>query len=139
MGSDRNFDFGPNTDRPLVVSAGTPPSLCGDAAVASKYSPSGFLQPACFADGVIDGKSSSPLTGNLGRNAGLRPATVFTDIRIARRFRIGERVTMDGIVDMFNIINRFNVGDVNTLYTSAGQPVSAFDPRQFQFALKLSW
>ncbi len=44
-----------------------------------------------------------------------------------------------GIVDMFNIINRFNVADVNVLYTNAGQPTSAFDPRQFQFALKLNF
>jgi hypothetical protein len=25
------------------------------------------------------------------------------------------------------------------LYTNAGQPTSAFDPRQFQFGLKLTW
>jgi hypothetical protein len=46
---------------------------------------------------------------------------------------------MEGIVDMFNLINRFNVADVNTLYTEAGTPTAAFDPRQFQFGLRLSW
>jgi hypothetical protein len=40
---------------------------------------------------------------------------------------------------MFNVINRFNVADVNPLYTQAGTPTAAFDPRQLQVALKLSW
>jgi len=42
-------------------------------------------------------------------------------------------------VDMFNLINRFNVADVNPLYTQAGQPTAAYDPRQFQFGLRLMW
>ena len=85
----------------------------------------------------------SALDGNLGRNSATRPSTVFTDFRVARRFNLGERVKLDGIVDMFNLINRFNVADVNPLCSSssctAGQPAAAFDPRQFQFALKLSF
>ena len=40
---------------------------------------------------------------------------------------------------MFNFINRFNVADVNTLYTQAGTPTAAFDPRQIQFGLRLTW
>jgi hypothetical protein len=104
---------------------------CGDAAVASKFSPTGWLQPACWIDGT--------LTGNLGRNAGRRPATIFNDLRIARRIHLTERVALDGIADIFNIANRFNVADVNPLYTNAGQATAAFDPRQFQFALKVSW
>jgi len=40
---------------------------------------------------------------------------------------------------MFNLINRFNVADVNTLYSQAGAPTATFDPRQFQFGLRLSW
>jgi hypothetical protein len=40
---------------------------------------------------------------------------------------------------MFNVANRFNVQDVNPLFTNAGQPTAAFDPRQLQIALKLTW
>ena len=68
-----------------------------------------------------------------------KPWTVFGDIRIARRFQLSERMSLDGIVDVFNIVNRFNVADVSPLYSSAGTPTAAFDPRQFQFALRLSW
>ena len=129
VGADRNFDFGPNTDRPLAVPANTPTNLCADVPVASPYSPTGFLQPACYLNGT--------LVGNLKRNAGIKPTTVFTDLRIGRTFNLTERFKLDGTVDMFNLINKFNVADVNVLWTNAGQPTAAFDPRQFQFGLKL--
>jgi len=128
---DRNFDLSSGTDRPVIVPPGTGVNGCGDVAVASRFSPSGFLQPACFVNGTI--------VGNLGRNAGTRPATIFTDVRIAKRIPLTERVALDAMVDQFNFLNRFNVADVNPLYTNAGQPTAAFDPRQFQFALKLTW
>src|SRR5262249_16231850 len=130
-GIDSNFAFDPNTDRPLVVPVGTPTNLCGNPAVPSKFSPLGALQPACFLNGT--------LVGNLGRNAGIRPYDIFTDLRIAKTWQLGERVQLGGIVDMFDIINRFNVADVNPLYMQAGAPTAAFDARQFQFGLRLSF
>jgi hypothetical protein len=138
-GSDRNFDFGSNTDRPLQVAPGTT-NLCGDVAVPSTFSSAGAFIPACHIDGVFtDSGATLPLVGNTGRNAGTRPYTVFTDLRVARRFHFSERVKLDAIMDIFNLPNRFNVADVNVLFSQAGTPTSAFDPRQFQFALKLSW
>ena len=35
--------------------------------------------------------------------------------------------------------NRLNVADVNVIWTDAGRPSAAFDPRQIQFGVKLSW
>ena len=131
VGADRNFDFGPNTDRPLVVPANTAVNLCADVPVASRFSPTGFLQPACYLNGTLN--------GNLKRNAGIKPTTVFTDLRIGRLFDLTERFKLEGTVDMFNLINKFNVADVNILWTNAGQPTAAFDPRQFQFGLKLTF
>jgi hypothetical protein len=130
-GTDRNHDLGTGTDRPNVVPAGTAVSACGDPAVASSFSPTGFFQLPCDFAGQF--------TGNLGRNTGMKPWTIFNDIRIAKRINVTERVKLDGIMDMFNIVNRFNVADVSPLYTNAGQPTAAFDPRQFQFAVKLNW
>ncbi len=52
------------------------------------------------------------------------------------------------IIDLFNIANIYNVAGVNPASTpnpanpsqsTAGQATAAFDPRQFQFALKLNW
>jgi hypothetical protein len=130
-GDDRNFDASTPTDRPVIVPAGAGVNSCGDAVAPSRFSPSGFLQPACFLDGT--------LTGNLGRNAGTKPYNLFTDIRVGKRIPIGERFAIEGNVDAFNFINRFNVSDVNPLWDSRQVVTAAFDPRQLQFALKVTW
>ncbi len=129
-GDDRNLDFSTPTDRPNTAVAGATDG-CGDTAAPSKFSPTGFLMPACFLNGT--------LSGNLGRNAGTRPYNLFTDIRISKRIPFGDRVALEGIVDAFNFINRFNVSDVNPLWDSRQTATAAFDPRQLQFALKLTW
>ncbi len=108
----------------------------GYAPVNSKYSPTGVLQEPCLAN--FNGTLLS-LDGNLGRNAGITPWTVFNDMRISKRINFGERFTMDLIADMFNIANKYNVASVSPLFTNAGQATSAHDPRQFQFAMKLNW
>ena len=67
------------------------------------------------------------------------------DLRISRQFAITERLRLEVIADGFNLLNRFNVSDVNPLcdptagVCTAGQPTASFDQRQFQFALKLNW
>jgi hypothetical protein len=130
--STRNFQFSPNSARPNVFHGAAPPvDACGDQPVQSPYIPGVWFQPPCPANGQFD--------GDLGRNSFTKPSTVFTDLRVARRIRITERLGLDAMMDVFNLINKFNVSDVNPLYTEAGQPTSAYDPRQFQFALKLSW
>ncbi len=128
---DTTFQFAPNEARPNAVKAGTPTTSCGDAPVASKYSPTGFLQVPCFIDGS--------LAGNLSRNAGRSPYSIFSDLRISKRIPLGERMNLDGIVDIFNLPNKFNALSVNPLYNVAGQVTAASDPRQFQLALRLSW
>jgi len=64
---------------------------------------------------------------------------VFDDLRISRRINFNERFKMDLITDMFNIANRYNVAAVSPLFTNAGQATAAYDPRQFQFAMKFNW
>jgi hypothetical protein len=120
----------PNTfENPACTSIGNQP-------VKSKYSPTGIFQEPCILD--FNGTLAS-LDGNLGRNAGVTPWTVFNDLRVAKRIYFGERFSMDLIADMFNIANRYNVAAVSPLFTNAGQPTASYDPRQFQFALKLNW
>ncbi len=108
----------------------------GNQPVKSKYSPTGIFQEPCILD--FNGTLAS-LDGNLGRNAGVTPWTVFNDLRVAKRIYFGERFNMDLIADMFNIANRYNVAAVSPLFTNAGQATASYDPRQFQFALKLNW
>jgi hypothetical protein len=145
-GASDNFQFDSGGPRPNIVASGTPTNACGYPTVTSKYSPSGFLQEVCFADispAQLTQLSSLNglllLDGTLGRNAGFMPWNVFNDLRIARRIYLYERVNVDLIADMFNIANKNNTSAVNPLYTSAGQPTAAYDPRQFQFAIKVNW
>jgi hypothetical protein len=129
--TDRNHDLSNGTDRPNPVPVGTPATACGDPATPSSFSPLGAFQLPCDFAGNY--------TGSLGRNTGYKPWNLFTDLRVGKMLSITERVKLNAIVDMFNVINRYNVADVSPLYTNAGQPTAAFDSRQFQFALKLSW
>jgi hypothetical protein len=142
-GSGDNLQFSSQTGRPNVVPGGTPTNGCGYPTIASKYSPSGYLQEVCFAD-ITPAQLLQPnalllLDGNLGRNAGVSPWNVFNDLRISKRVYFGERYNMDLIADMFNIANVYNYAAVSPLFTNAGQATAAYDPRQFQFALKLNW
>jgi Carboxypeptidase regulatory-like domain len=142
-GSDDNLQLSSLTGRPNIVPAGTPTNNCGYPIVASSFSPTGFFQEPCFAN-VTPAQLASPnallyLDGNLGRNTGVQPWTVFNDLRIAKRIYFGERFNTELIADMFNIANKFNVSAVSPLFTNAGQPTAAYDPRQFQFALKFWW
>ena len=126
-----NFQFSPNSARPNLVSANAPVDPCGDPVVSSPYLPGQYFQLPCPLAGSFD--------GNLGRNSYNKPYTVFNDLRVARRFRVTEHAGLDAIMDIFNLPNRFNVSDVNPLFTEAGRPTAAYDPRQFQFALRLTW
>lgn len=134
-GSDDNLQLSSLTGRPNTVVNPACTAL-GYPAVLSKFSPTGVFQEPCPAD--FNGTLSS-LDGTLGRNAGVQPWTVFDDFRIAKRVYFTERYNMELIVDMFNIANRYNVSAVSPLFTNAGQATAAYDPRQFQFAMKFYW
>jgi len=84
--------------------------------------------------------------GNLGRNAFTMPGFFTWDMRISKRIPLGERLKLDLMADGFNLFNRTNIAAVNQVCDPsagttcfAGQPTAAYDARQFQFALKMSW
>jgi hypothetical protein len=144
-GTDYRFDLGASNGRPSVGTAGATttsaflpgvtfalPSTCLTNSGAS-FSVPGITPPA----GCI---------GNLGRNTYVTPGFFQLDLRLSRRFPLGERFKLDAIADAFNLTNRLNVAAVNQLCDpgssstcSAGQPTAAYDARQFQFALKVIW
>ena len=90
--------------------------------------------------------------GNLARNTVRGPHTINTDVALSRNFQINERLRLQARVDTFNILNHPNfVGAISpagtvtsyaTLTTtmtssSFGRINAAFDPRIFQFSMKL--
>jgi len=152
-GSDFNIDFGSNTDRPSIVPSGgvasfflpqantfVPPTVCP----VDPMSTTGATTNTLFTGLPVPGFFGC--TGNLGRNTFVRPGFFSTDLRISRKFHFGEKWNMDVIADMFNVTNKFNVGDVSPLCNPidpstcrAGEPTAALDPRQFQFGIKINW
>jgi hypothetical protein len=135
-GSGDNLQLSSLTSRPNT----TVDPACG-AVVSSKFSPSGTFQEPCINGFIASGTVPTllQLDGNLGRNAGITPWTAFGDMRVSRRIAFTERFSLDLIADMFNIANKMNVSAVSPLFTNAGQATAAYDPRQFQFAMKINW
>jgi hypothetical protein len=121
-GVDTNNDQTSQTDRPSVLANGT------------------LIIPPAFT------------SGSLGRNAGITRSYSSFDMRVARKIRLGERFSLEAIAEGFNLFNRFNEAsvsprfdDINAFNKRAGngryfgRPTAAYDPRQFQFGLKLNF
>ena len=82
----------------------------------------------------------------VGRNTGRGFDFASLDLSLRRRFRLTERMDLQLIAEGFNLLNRSNFGVPNNTFGSGatpspafGQPTQAFDPRQFQFGMKLSF
>jgi hypothetical protein len=107
---------------------------------------------------------NNPTTDRVGlaaRNTYIGDATRSWDLRFSRRIQATEQVRLDLMFDAFNLLNRPNVEEVSTVYASPdffGEPVPQHykdgiaapnpgfglprvmqNPRQLQFALKLSF
>jgi hypothetical protein len=127
---DANGDFQSTNERPSVLPDGT---LCSNLVDC----PAGF--------------STFPVSGNLGRNMGITHNYFSVDMRLTKRIRFGERVSLELIAEGFNLFNRFNEAAANPFYQVVNafgerkggkyysQPTSAFDPRQFQFGFKFNY
>lgn len=82
----------------------------------------------------------------VGRNTGRGFDFQSLDLRVSRRFHLTERVDLQLLAEGFNVLNRANFGVPNNTFgpgvnplVSFGQATQAFDPRQFQFGMKLSF
>lgn len=82
----------------------------------------------------------------VGRNTGRGFDFASLDLRVSRRFRLTERVDLQLLAEGFNVLNHANFGVPNNTFGSGvnplptfGQPTAAFDPRQFQFGMKVSF
>ena len=120
-GIDQNLDLQSSNERPSVAADGT------------------LVLPTFLTD------------GSLGRNMGITHSYASLDLRVMRSIRVGERVRLDLIGEGFNLFNRFNEAAANPFFdvvNAFGQrsgskyysrPTAAYDPRQFQFGIKVSF
>jgi hypothetical protein len=82
----------------------------------------------------------------VGRNTGRGFDFASLDLRLSRRIRLAERVDLQLLAEGFNVLNHANLGVPNNTFGPGveplprfGQPTQAFDPRQFQFGMKVSF
>jgi hypothetical protein len=122
-GADQNVDLQGTNERPSVTDTGV------------------LFIPTFLSQG-----------GSLPRNYGITHSYASLDMRLARIIRFGEHTNLEIIAEGFNLFNRFNEAaaspffqDVNAFNQRASngryysRPTAAFDPRQFQFGLKLNF
>jgi outer membrane receptor protein involved in Fe transport len=99
------------------------------------------------ADSNGDGNPNSDRHGTLDRNTLEGPTYRSVDVRVAREFPLGGRVRGELGVDVFNLFDRTNVRDLNTVWgsfdpnvapiASFNTPRDVFNPRQAQIGLKV--
>jgi hypothetical protein len=110
-------------------------------------------------DNMGDRRVNTHRPARAGRNIGMGPNYNSIDLRLSRRFNLGsEQRNLEFIAEGFNLLNRTNFRSVNNVVGNitveqVPQPIegwrgpaesplaftSAFDPRQFQFGLKLNF
>lgn len=83
---------------------------------------------------------------NVGRNTGRGFNFASLDLRLSRKFIFTERLSLEAIVEAFNVTNRTNFQLPNNIFgaglnplPSFRQPTAAGDPRQIQLGLRFSF
>ncbi len=108
-------------------------------------------RPSVAADGTL--VLPAPNTNaSLGRNMGLTHRYMDLDMRVMRSIRFGEHTRLDLIAEGFNLFNRFNEAAAAPFFTAVNafherasngryysRPTASYDPRQFQFGVKLNF
>jgi outer membrane receptor protein involved in Fe transport len=101
------------------------------------------------SDANGDGNPNSDRPELVGRNSLKGPSFATWDLRVARSLHFNERWSGEFSLDIFNLLNRVNIKDLNTVYGSFDlarppdpilgylTPRDAFGPRQIQFGVKL--
>ena len=109
-------------------------------------------------DTIGDRHTDTHRPWGLGRNVGTGPSYFGFDMRLARSFVLREGVSLQAVGEAFNVLNHTNFRGVNGVVGNVAiedlpeelvgrrGPVtepfsfaSAFDPRQFQFSLRLTF
>jgi hypothetical protein len=142
-GTDTRLDLGASQARPSVGGGTSSPFIPGVTFGIANSCLDNSGQPFTVPGFTALGAGCD---GTLGRNRFTSPNFFQWDMRASKLIPLGERFKLNLIADAFNLFNRTNIAAVNQLCDptagstcSAGQPTAAYDARQFQFALKLSW
>jgi hypothetical protein len=103
------------------------------------------------SDANQDGNPNTDRPSMIGRNSYEGPGYAAVDVRIAREFAVGGGARLDVSLDLFNLFNRTNVKDVNTVWGGIdintppatqfgfGTARDVFNPFQAQIGFKLKF
>ena len=103
------------------------------------------------SDANADGNPNTDRPSMVGRNSYEGPGYASVDLRVGREFAVTARARVDVSVDFFNLFNRVNVKDVNTVWGGIdinvppapqfgfGTPRDVFNPRQMQIGIKIKF
>ena len=89
----------------------------------------------------------SDASSSVSRNSGTMPSQATVDVRVSRRFRLGGRWAIDGMLEAFNLFNRTNFTEINNVFGVQSYPANplqtfgrfeqAAAPLQVQIGLRL--
>jgi hypothetical protein len=100
---------------------------------------------------TIQGTSARPTINGIfiNRNAGEGFSILNLNVRLSRTFRIGERLHLQALAEMFNTLNHVNVATLNGVFGTGAYPTNPSptfkqitavnDPRTMQLALRLEF
>jgi hypothetical protein len=84
---------------------------------------------------------------SVGRLTGTMPNQATVDVRVSRRFSLGDNATAEGIFEVFNLFDRTNYTEVNNIFGTGAYPTApvatygqftqAGSPLQAQLAVKI--
>ena len=99
-----------------------------------------------------DGNPNSDRPSLIERNIYQGPSYASLDLRVSREFALTNGARVELLVDLFNVFNRDNVKDINTVWGSLdypgtlpapelgfGTPRDVFNPYQTQFAARFKF
>jgi hypothetical protein len=86
---------------------------------------------------------------SVARNSVTLPTQAIVDVRVSHRFRLRGPASVDGIFEVFNLFNRTNFTEVNSIFGTGPYPASpastfgqftqAGAPRQIQLAVRVNF
>jgi hypothetical protein len=109
----------------------------------SGFHHSRLWQGTTLIDPDGDGNTNGIDVRNATRNGFTAPEFINFDFRITKRFEIGERVKIDLLYEMFNVINAQNPAAVetnpNSSVTSFGKATQVLPGREGQFGVRIEF
>jgi len=112
------------------------------------YGDQGYVTPSSGVDALKAGSTGGRVRADgsiIARNSFDVPSIHRLDMRVKRQFRLGQKATLEGIFEVFNVFNHANYQTFTTNESSAnyGKPTeslnASYQPRMAQFGFRTTF